>query len=93
MGRKDVIHNLIDAIAFEVLEFIKVEERNFEDGWVPATEIKGKLELNFVAVPKSNEQYGEKGWLFAISARLLEDKGLIEFKKESSRSFYKSSKI
>ena len=92
MDRKEKIHNLIEAIAFEVLQYIKSAEVSYEDGWVPASDIKSDLELNFVAVPVSNKQYGEKGWLFAIIARLLEDKGQVEFKKERARSYYRSSK-
>ena len=92
MDRKKIIHNLIEAIAFEILQFIKAAETSYEDSWVPAANIKKSLELNFIAVPISNKQYGEKGWFFAIIARLLEDKGLVEFKKEGTRSYYRSLK-
>lgn len=44
---------------------------------VPAAHIKNSLRLNFVAVPKAGKQYGEKGWLFAILARMLEDENLL----------------
>lgn len=92
MDRKEIIHNLIEVIAYEILQFIKSQEASYDDGWVPAADIKSNLDLNFVAVPISNKQYGEKGWFFAIMARLLEDKGLVEFKKDGYRSFYRSSK-
>ena len=89
-SRKDAIHSYVELIAMEVLEHIKEKEGFFQDRWVPSVEIKSDLELNFVAVPKSNEQYGPKGWLMAIAARMLEDKELVEFKKIGSRSFYRS---
>ena len=52
--------------------------------------IKQSLALNFVAVPKGGKQYGEKGWLFAILARILEDRGLLEHNKNGSRAFYRA---
>jgi hypothetical protein len=30
------------------------------------------------AVPQENKQYGKKGWLFAILARILKDEGVLE---------------
>lgn len=90
MDRKEIIHNLIDVIAFEILQYIKSQEASYDGGWVPAADVKKSLDLNFVAVPISNKQYGEKGWFFAIMARLLEDRKLVEFKKDGSRSFYRS---
>jgi hypothetical protein len=87
MARKENIHNLIRQISMEVLGFIKDEESKFPDRWVPTAHIKHSLELNFVAVPRANEQYGEKGWLFAIIARILEDQKLIEYKKSGKRAF------
>ncbi len=92
MDRKMVIHSLLRIISFELLEFIKDSEPSFEDRWVPAAEIKNALELNFVAVPREGEQYEEKGWLFAILARMLEDQGLVDYKKEGKRAFYRSKK-
>jgi hypothetical protein len=92
MNRKDAIHRLLKVIAFELFEFIRELESSFEDRWVPAADIKNALELNFVAVPRENVQYGEKGWLFAILARMLEDEGLVEYKKEESRAFYRTRK-
>ena len=90
MSRRDNIHDLIKKISIEVLGFIKDEESRHQDGWVPATHIKKVLDLSFVAVPKANKQYGEKGWFFAIIARLLEDQHLIEYKKVEGRAFYRS---
>ena len=92
MNRKDAIHWLLKVIAFELFEFIRESEPSYEDRWVPAAYIKDTLELNFVAVPRENVQYGEKGWLFAILARMLEDEGLVEYKKEENRAFYSTKK-
>ena len=89
-SRRDTIHNHVESIAMEVLAHIKDKESQFSERWVPSVEIKSQLELNFVAVPKNNKQYGPKGWLLAIVARILEDKDLVEFKKIGSRSFYRS---
>ena len=92
MDRKKIIHDLINVISFEVLQFIREEEKNYKDEWVSAVDIAQKLGLNFLAVPKANKQYGEKGWMFAIIARKLEDAGLVEFKKINNRSYYRSLK-
>lgn len=92
MTRKNTIHKLLNDAALELLEFIKDAESTYrdQDHWVPAAEIKNNLDLNFVAVPKSGTQYGEKGWVFATLARMLEDKSLVEYKKAGSRAFYRS---
>ena len=90
MNRKERIHSLIEQIGNEVLSHIKEKEGFYIDRWVPASEVKDDLELNFVSVPKANKQYGPKGWLFAIVTRQLEDKDLVEFHKVGSRSFYRS---
>lgn len=94
MTRKDTIHKLLNDAALELLAFIKESESKFkdQDHWVPATEIKNNLDLNFVAVPRSGTQYGEKGWVFATLARMLEDKSLVEYKKIGSRAFYRSTR-
>ena len=90
MTHKDNIHDLIKKISDEVLSFIKEEESNFKDRWVPAAHIKNSLDLSFVAVPRANKQYGEKGWFFAIIARILEDQNKIDYKKDGSRAFYRT---
>ena len=90
MDRKQAIHSLLNVIAFELLQFIKESESSFKDRWVPSTYIKEKLELNFISVPVGNKQYGEKGWFFAIVARMLEDQKLVQYKKVGSRAFYRS---
>jgi len=77
------------GVCLRGLNFIKNEEVSFKDRWVPAIDIKEKLDLNFVAVPQENKQYGKKGWLFAIIARILEDEGLLEYKKINNRAYYR----
>lgn len=89
-SRKDKIHSLLDQCAVELLEFVKEREPQHADRWVPATEIKDLLQLNLVSYPKAAAQQGEKGWLFAILARILEDAGKIEYQKRGSRSFCRS---
>ena len=84
------VRNLIMEISNEVFSFIKNQETSFQDRWVPASHIKNTLNLNYVAVPKDNVQYGAKGWLFAILARILEDKDLVEYKKVGNRAYYRS---
>ena len=92
IDRKIAIHLHIEAASTELLEFVKERSPLSRDGWVPASEIKQALSLNFVAVPKAGKQYGEKGWLFAILARMLEDRGLLEHRKSGSRAFYRVPK-
>lgn len=90
MDRKQKIHDLLHNMADELLAYIKEQEHNYEDGWVPAVHVKRALDLNFMAVPKQNKQYGEKGWLLQVLARMLEDKGLLLHKKLGNRAFYRS---
>lgn len=71
MNRKERIHQKIEQIGDEILGFIRERESFHQNRWVPAVEIKDSLELNFVAVPIANKQYGPKGWLFAIVASTL----------------------
>ena len=94
MHRKDIIHKYLNDAATELLEFIKDSEPEFrdQDHWVPAAKIKSDLDLNLVAVPRSGKQYGERGWLFATLARILEDKSLIEYKKLNNRAYYRSAR-
>ncbi|TWJ18884.1 hypothetical protein [Geobacter argillaceus] len=87
MDAKERIHGLLKEMSMEVLNYIRSQEASAKDRWVPAAQVRSKLELNFVAVPKNNKQYGEKGWLFAIIARLLEDQNLIEYKKIDGKAY------
>ncbi len=90
MNHKEKIHGLLRECALEVLAFVREREPLHKDRWVPIVEVKDSLALNFVAVPKDSKQYGVKGWLFAILARMLEDNGELEYKREGSRSFCRS---
>jgi hypothetical protein len=74
----------------EVFEYIKEKETSYKERWVPSAHIKNALELNFDCVPKHNKQYGAKGWLLAILARILEDHGRIEHRKRGNRAFFRS---
>lgn len=87
--RKNKIHSLLKECADELYSYIKEVETS-QDRWVAATMIKENLGLNFPSVPKANTQYGDKGWLFAILARMLEDWGRIEYKKNGNRAFYRT---
>lgn len=89
MNRKDAIQSLIQVMAFELLQFIAETESSFEQKWVPATHIKDRLGLNFAAVPSKGVQRGEKGWLFAILTRILEDQGLLEHKTIGRKALYR----
>ena len=90
MDTKTKVHDLIREMTDEIYDFIKKQENTYKDSWVPAVDIKKKLEINFVCVPKDNKQYGEKGWLFAIIARILEDENRVEYKKVNKKAFYKT---
>ncbi|MGE4343552.1 MAG: hypothetical protein AB7F20_04585 [Geoalkalibacter sp.] len=90
MNRKQKVQTLILLLAEEIYEFIKENETSYENGWVPTAKIKNTLELNFVCVPRENTQYGEKGWVFAALARMLEDQDRISYKKEGNNSFCKT---
>ncbi|MGM9489739.1 hypothetical protein [Ideonella sp. YS5] len=92
MNHKDRIHFLLHECANEVLAFVRERESLHAGRWVPAVEVKESLQLNFVPYPKSSEQHGEKGWLFAILARMLEDRGALEYKRDGSRSFCRSTR-
>ena len=87
--RKARIHKLLQECTNELYAYIK-ESESTPDRWVPAAKIKNDLELNFPSVPIANTQYGDRGWLFAILARMLEDRGRIEYKKEGSKAFYRT---
>lgn len=90
MNAEARVQRLINELAQEVLSYLKTQEPYYEDRWVPASHIKNSLNLNFVAVPRENIQYGAKGWLFAILARILEDKNHVEYKKVDGRAYYRS---
>jgi hypothetical protein len=87
MKHKEELHALIQACADVLLDYIKNSGANHPDRWVPVAEIKRALDINFVAVPVANTPRGEKGWFFAILARILEDQGRLEYERRGSRSF------
>jgi hypothetical protein len=89
---KETVHRHLREAALVILDFVKTRESLHQDRWVPIVDVKNTLALNLVAVSKSSKQYGEKGWVFASLARLLEDEGLLEYKREGSRSFCRSLK-
>lgn len=90
LNTKDKLHELLRQCCDELLHYVREREPLHPDRWVPAAEVKTGLALNFVAVPKSSTQYGEKGWLFATLARMLEDQGRLEYRREGSRSYCRS---
>ena len=90
VDRKQRIHELLAEVSHEVLEYIKEIETSYSHRWVPSVDVKMALQLNFDCVPKNNKQFGQKGWLLAILARILEDKGLIEYHKIGNRAFLRS---
>lgn len=91
MDHKGTVHRHLRDAALVILDFVKTREPFYQDRWVPIVEVKKTLALNLVAVSRSSKQYGEKGWVFASLARLLENEGLLEYKREGSRSFCRSS--
>lgn len=90
MQYKQNLHRHLQACADELLAFVKSAESAYPVGWVPTVHIKSELALNLEATPQGSTQYGPKGWLFAILARMLEDQGRLEHKKVGSRSFCRS---
>lgn len=91
MDYKTTVHKQLHDAAMTILAFVKTRESFHPERWVPIVEVKATLALNLVAVSQSSKQYGEKGWVFASLARLLEDEGLLEYKREGSRSYCRSS--
>ena len=92
MMDKEDVQRLLDELCAVVLSFIKERESLHTERWVPAVEIKRSLALDRVPYPRASGQNDPKGWLFAILARQLEDRELIEYKREGSRSFCRSTK-
>jgi hypothetical protein len=90
MNHKERIHLLLKQCAEETLAFIKERESFRSERWVPAVEIKRTLALDFVPYPRESGHNDPKGWLFAIIARMLEDLGVLEYKREGSRAFCRS---
>lgn len=90
MSSREKIHALLKECCDEVLAFMQERETLYADRLVPATDVNDGLDINFSAVPRhSADPNGQKGWLFATLARMLEDDGRLEHHKKGSRSYYK----
>lgn len=90
MTKRGRIHDLLKECCQEVLAYVREREPLYSDGLVPATDVNDGLEINFSAVPKnSKDPSGQKGWLFATFARMLEDDGSLEHHKKGTRSYYR----
>lgn len=90
MTTKERIHGLLKECCQEVLAYIREREPLYEDGLVPATDVNDGLGINFSAVPRnSKDPSGQKGWLLATFARMLEDDGDLEHHKKGMRSYYR----
>jgi hypothetical protein len=90
MNSKDKIHALLQQCCDEVLTFMHERESLYADRLVPATDVNDGLGINFSAVPKnSQDPSGQKGWLFATFARMLEEQGRLEHHKKGNRSYYR----
>lgn len=92
MSRKAKILSLLDEITMEIYGFIKEVEISYPERWVPAAVIKNDLDLKFSSYPLENEIDNKTGWLFATFARMLQEKGIVEFRKSGTRSFYRTTK-
>lgn len=90
MSRKAKIQSLLDEAAMEILGHIKDSEPSYPERWVPAANIKDELGLKLPSYPQENQINNKTGWLFGTLARILEDKGLVEFRKANNRSFYRT---
>lgn len=90
MSPKNKIQSLLQDCCDEVFAFIQHHSSEYEGGLVPATEVNEKLGINYCATPKgSKDPSGQRGWLLATFARMLEDQGRIETIKDGSRTVYK----
>lgn len=90
MDPKDKIQALLQQCCDEFVAYVKERESLYEDGYVPAVDLNKGLDINFSAVPKnSKDPSGQRGWIFATFARMLEDEGRLNYQKKGSREFYK----
>lgn len=90
VNHKARVAELFDAMATEVVSYIKESESGVPEGWVPAAYIKDQLDLKKSSYPQTNQIDNKTGWLFATIVRHLEDRGKVTFKKAGSRSYYKT---
>lgn len=93
MNRRENISCHIQAIAEEILGYIRENESQFSDRWVPAAEINKKLDLKRNPSPKIGKTQGCKQWFFSIIARILEDQNKVEYKKVGNRAYYRCKNI
>jgi len=92
MNRAERIGFYVDAIAQEIFAHISENSDRYENGWVPAVEIKEALNLKYSEYPKNKDQ-SPKGWLLGIAARRLEDMNLIDYDNSKSRTFCRVKNI
>jgi len=96
MDRKTSVRAAVNAIAREVLLFVGDTVRADAGGWVARADICDALDLRYPATPKSGDQsHGRRddaGELFAVIARLLEDKALLEYRNDGGRAYYRVRK-
>ena len=91
MQATNKIQALLQDCCEEVFLYIQQRESWYQDGMVPATDVNTGLGINFSAVPKnSKDPNGQKGWLLATLARMLEDDGRITLHKKGTRVLYKT---
>jgi len=90
MNIKVRIHKLLEETALEIYGYIKEHEDSCVERWVPAATIKNDLDLKLSSYPQENKIDNKTGWLFATFARMLQDKDLVEFRNDGSRSFYRT---
>jgi len=93
MDRKTSVHASVNAIAREVLLFVGDAARAEAGGWVARADICDALGLRYPAAPKNGDQprnrCDDAGELFAVIARLLEDKELLEYRNDRGRAYYR----
>lgn len=92
MERKTSVHAAVNAIAREVLLFINDTARADAGGWVARADICDALDLHYPATPKNGHRRVDDGELFAVIARLLEDKELLEYRNDGDRAYYRVRK-
>jgi precorrin-2 methylase len=89
-SHRTTLETLFTEMADVVLVFVKEAESGFAERWVPAKYIKDQLDLKKDSYPVENDIQNRTGWVFAALARNLQDRGIVEFRKEGNRSFYRS---
>ena len=91
MTTKDKIHDLLKECCQEVLAYVREREPLYPDGLVPATDVNEGSRYSTLALFQETLKIlpGQKGWLFATFARMLEDDGSLEHRKKGTRSYYR----